>query len=349
VREELHDVQDGRDGHRVPRKFELSVIAFGDDGAYRLHAMELRQLTTFVAVAEAGGFTRAAERLHVVQSAVSAGVRTLERELGTPLFERTTHRVELTDAGRALLPEARATLAAARAAREAVDEVRGGLRGTVSLGVMQAQAMRAFDVASLLADFRADHPAVELRVRQGPSAEIAEHVRDGTMDLAFLAAPDRRPAGLELTPVDRTPMSLVVDPGHRLAGRADVELSAIVDETFADGPEGWGTRMAVDRAFAAAGLRRHVTYEVNDTATIVDFAAHGLAVAILPETFTTSDDDIVHVPIRHHVPWFKVAIAEPSTRRLGPAAAALLAAAKQRQSSVRISSRWARRVRPSDS
>ena len=75
--------------------------------------MELRHLATFVAVAEEGSFTRASARLHVVQSAVSAGVRTLERELGAALFDRTTHRVRLTDAGYALLPEARATLAAA--------------------------------------------------------------------------------------------------------------------------------------------------------------------------------------------------------------------------------------------
>ncbi|MEA2443482.1 MAG: hypothetical protein QOJ12_774, partial [Thermoleophilales bacterium] len=95
--------------------------------------MELRHLATFVAVAEEGSFTRASDRLHIVQSAVSAGVRTLERELGAALFDRTTHQVELTDAGHALLPEARTTLAAARAAREAVDQVRGGLRGTVTL------------------------------------------------------------------------------------------------------------------------------------------------------------------------------------------------------------------------
>ena len=122
--------------------------------------MELRQLATFVAVAEEGSFTRASDRLHIVQSAVSAGVRRLERELGAALFDRTTHKVELTDAGRALLPEARATLAAAAAARDAVDEVRGGVRGTVVLGTMQAQGMRAIDLPGVLADFRNEHPGV---------------------------------------------------------------------------------------------------------------------------------------------------------------------------------------------
>lgn len=88
--------------------------------------MELRHLEYFLAVAEELNFTRAARRLHVVQSGVSAAVRALEHELGAPLFERTSKQVALTAAGEALLPEARATLAAAQAARDAVGQVAGG-------------------------------------------------------------------------------------------------------------------------------------------------------------------------------------------------------------------------------
>ena len=121
----------------------------------------------FVAVAEEGSFTRAADRLHVVQSAVSAGVRNLERELDARLFDRSTHKVALSDAGRALLPEARATLAAAAAARDAVDAVRGAVRGTIMLGNLQAQGMRSVEVAGMLAQFRSEHPGVEIQIRQG--------------------------------------------------------------------------------------------------------------------------------------------------------------------------------------
>ncbi len=96
-----------------------AIIGFDAHSRYRLSRSAITDgwscvtSATFVAVAEEGSFTRASGRLHVVQSAVSAGVRALERELGSPLFDRTTHQVALTDAGRALLPEARATLAAA--------------------------------------------------------------------------------------------------------------------------------------------------------------------------------------------------------------------------------------------
>ncbi len=286
--------------------------------------MELRHLATFVAVAEEGNFTRASARLHVVQSAVSAGVRALERELGSALFERTTHQVQLTDAGRALLPEAHATLAAAAAARDAVDRVRGGLRGVVRVGTMQADALSGISLARVLAAFRAEHPEVEFHVRQGFSSEMAEQVREGQLDFAFLALPSPRTGGLDLTPIRREVMALGVHAGHRLAGRADVELSALVDETFADGPAKWGTRVAVDRAFAAAGLERRVALEINDTRTMIDFVRHGVAAAFLAPSFVRDPDGIALVPVRHHAPVFETFIAAPSTRRVGAAAAALL-------------------------
>ncbi|MGO4758333.1 LysR family transcriptional regulator, partial [Streptomyces sp. 2MCAF27] len=98
--------------------------------------MDLRQMEVVVAVAEEGGFTAAARRLHVVQSAVSGTVRALEKEMGTRLFDRTTHRVALTPAGEAFVPAARAALRAAEQARAAVDVARGELRGQVTVGTM---------------------------------------------------------------------------------------------------------------------------------------------------------------------------------------------------------------------
>jgi DNA-binding transcriptional LysR family regulator len=291
--------------------------------------VELRQLETFVAVAEEGSFTRAARRLHVVQSAVSAAVRRLERELDSQLFERTTHRVGLTDAGAALLPEARRTLAAAAAAREAVDEVRGGLRGTVVLGAMQAQAMRALTLAQLIAAFRVQHPDVEVLLRQAGSFEMAAAVRDGRLDLAFVGI-GRAPAGVTLIQLAREPMQLVCSTAHPLARRQSVELDALVGEPFAELPQGWGTRVATDAAFAAAGLARNVAYEINDTASIFDFVRHGLAVAIMAPSFTEETTGIAFTPIRHHAPIFETSLAVPTNRRPSAAATALRETIEQR-------------------
>ncbi len=287
--------------------------------------MELRQLATFVAVAEEGSFTRAADRLHVVQSAVSAGVRNLEKELGAMLFDRSTHRVELTDAGRALLPEARATLAAAQAAKDAVDEAGGGLRGTVALGTMQAQGMRAIDLTGVLASYRAEHPGVEVTVRHsGGSREMAREVLEGRLDLAFVALGGAAPPGLELVLLAREPIMLAVRTGHPFAERVDVKLDAIGGEAMVDLPEGWGIRMAVDRAFASARLGRTIAYEVNDTATMVDFIRNGLAIGMLPPSLIETSDGIALVPVRGDPPKFETAIAIPANRRLNATTKAML-------------------------
>ena len=287
--------------------------------------MELRHLTVFVAVAEEASFTRAADRLHLVQSAVSASVRGLERELGAALFDRTTRRVGLTDAGDALLPEARQVLAAVNAAREAVDQVSGGLRGTLRLGTMQGQAMRAVSVPRLLARFRAEHPGVEVHVSHvGGSVLMADQVRAGRLDLAFVSLPERRPSGLTLTRLSREQMQIACPKGHPLATRAEVDLEALADEPFIEFPEGWGTRMATDRAFAAAGVRRTIVYEVNDVASVIEFIANGLAVALIAPSLLIAGDEVALVPVRRHAPHFEISVAVASTRRPSAVLAAFL-------------------------
>jgi DNA-binding transcriptional LysR family regulator len=277
--------------------------------------MELRQLAVFVAVAQEASFTRAADRLHLVQSAVSASVRALERELGAALFDRTTRRVELTDAGAALLPEAREVLTAADAAREAVDQVSGGLRGTLRLGTMQGQAMRAVSVPRLLTRFRAEHPGVEVLVSHlGGSVLMAEEVRAGRLDLAFLSLPERGPSGLTLTQLSREEMQLACPADHPLARRAAVDLADLADEPFAEFPEGWGTRIAADRAFATAGVRRTIVYEVNDVASVVEFVSNGLAVAVMAPS-VAAGGDVALVPIRRHAPHFEISLAVAASRR----------------------------------
>jgi DNA-binding transcriptional LysR family regulator len=288
--------------------------------------MELRHLTVFVAVAEEASFTRAADRLHLVQSAVSASVRGLERELGAALFDRTTRRVELTDAGDALLPEARQVLAAVNAAREAVDQVSGGLRGTLRLGTMQGQAMRAVSVPRLLARFRAEHPGVEVHVSHvGGSVLMADQVRAGRLDLAFVSLPERRPSGLTLTRISREQMQIACPKGHPLATRAEVDLEALADEPFIEFPEGWGTRMATDRAFAAAGVRRTIVYEVNDVASVIEFVSSGLAVALISPTLVVEGDDVALVPVRRHAPHFEISVVVAATRRPSAVLEAFLA------------------------
>jgi DNA-binding transcriptional LysR family regulator len=291
--------------------------------------MELRQLEHFVAVAEERSFTRAARRLYIVQSAVSASIRALERDLQAELFTRTTQRVSLTDAGAMLLPQARRILAEVSAARELVADVHGGLRGTLTIGTMQGLTAGAIDIALLLGEFRTTHPLLEIRLHQaaGGSAELAERVRDGRMDLAFLSLPDRRSAAVALTPLASEEMVIVCSADHPLAARKAVSLATVADEPFIDHPPGWGTRDSIDRAFTAARLQRSVAFEVNDTSSVLNLVRNGLGVAFLPPALVLEPEGVRIVPVRGHAPLWEVSLATPSNRPLTAAARAFAAAA----------------------
>jgi DNA-binding transcriptional LysR family regulator len=277
-----------------------------------------------VAVAEESSFTRAADRLHLVQSSISAAVLALERELGVKLLERGSRRSELTDAGRALLPEARRVIEGVDLAADAVRQVGAGLRGSVSLGVMQAQAMHPVSIPLLLAGFRKDHPAVEVSVRHvGGSTEMARHVREGLLDLAVLGLPDSELAGLEIAPLAVESMALACPADHALAGKAKVDLASLSTEAFVDLPIGWGTRAAVDLAFAVRGLRREVNLELNDTAGLIEFVRAGLAVAIQPPSIFAGVDGVKLVPIAPDPPTFATQLVWPGDRPSKAAASEL--------------------------
>ncbi len=125
--------------------------------------MELRQIEHFIAVAGEMSFTRAAERAHVVQSALSTSIAKLERELGVELFDRSRQRISLTAAGEAFRPHAYEVLHAARAAAESAGKFRGSLMGTVEFGSLISYG--PVDVARALGDFHRAHPFVRLRLR----------------------------------------------------------------------------------------------------------------------------------------------------------------------------------------
>jgi DNA-binding transcriptional LysR family regulator len=297
--------------------------------------VELRHLEYFVAVAEELSFTRASRRLHVVQSGVSSAIQGLERELGASLFDRDRHRVILTEAGRALLPEARATLAAAHAAADAVAEAAAGLRGTLSIGTMISTG--PIDVPVLLGVFHEQHPGVLVRLRAlpGGSAELASEVVNGGLDLALLSLPGEAPAGLALRPLAREPLVLICGPKHPLTSAADVTLNVLANETFVDFPAGWGTRAISDRAFAAAGLERQVAFEVPDYATASSLVRNGLGVAFIPETAAARLTGVAQVPLAPASLEWQIQVATAATRRLSAAGRAFLSDLLARASSPR--------------
>lgn len=243
--------------------------------------MEIRQLQHFVAVAEEGHFTRAARRVHIVQSALSSSIRALEAELEAQLFIRSTRQVRLTAAGRVLLDKARLVLAAIADARLVVAATQGLQRGTLRIGTVQS--LPAFlDLPALLARFHGLHPGIEVRLCQGSSTLLLEHIRAGRLDLAFLPLGDP-PGDVATRMIACEALVVACKPGHPLAGRENVALSDLRDLPFVDFEPDWGTRRLADAGFAEAGIARHIAFEVSDLDTLLALVARGLGIALVPE------------------------------------------------------------------
>jgi DNA-binding transcriptional LysR family regulator len=270
--------------------------------------MELRALEYFVAVADERHFTRAAARMHVSQSGISATIKSLEAELHAPLFERTTRRVQLTAAGRALLPEARRALAAARAGAEAVNEVQGLQRGSVSVGVMQQMGL--VELPRMLARFHHRHPGVELRLRQASAADLHRQLVDGELDLAVASLPEPRDERLVAVDLLQTPLVLVCRADDPFADRKTVGVGDLVGRNLIGFPPGWVIRSLADRLMHQSGTHLDVNLEVNDTATLLDLIEAGLGVAILAEGLTAQRRTLRAVRLRGpRVDWTISAVA----------------------------------------
>jgi DNA-binding transcriptional LysR family regulator len=265
--------------------------------------VELRQLAYFVAVAEECHFTRAAKRLRVAQSGLSASVRSLEKELGADLFVRSTRQVRLTPAGAALLTEARRTLAASTACADAVASVQGLLRGNLSIGTLQC--LHVVHLPTVLSRFVTTYPKLDIEFRTGGSGELTGLVGLGKMDVAFVARPAVLPDDVVVTPLASEPLVLACAPAHRLASATRVALSDLAGERFVDFAPDWGPRDLVD---SVAG-HRHVALEVTDVHSLLDMVACGLGVALVPQSFSVKTDKVQFTGLADRMPeWETVTV-----------------------------------------
>ncbi|RZK96039.1 MAG: LysR family transcriptional regulator [Rhodococcus sp. (in: high G+C Gram-positive bacteria)] len=251
--------------------------------------MELRQLEYFVAVAEEANFTRAAERVHISQSGISAQIRQLEHDLGATLIDRSSRTATLTAAGEAALVHARAALASARAVEQAVDDVNQLVRGRLVVGMVTACTVKPlFDGLSA---FHLAHPAIEITLTEDSSDRLVERVRAGAIDLALVGTASAPPDGLDAFPIISEGLVAAVPPGHPLAGRARVTLAELGEHPIVCMPTGTGIRTVFDRACAAAGLRPDIALQASAPDAVADLAIRGLGVAILSESMATDYQD----------------------------------------------------------
>ena len=295
--------------------------------------MELRYLRYFLAVAETGNFTRAAERLSVAQSALSQQIARLEAEFGTPLFFRTARNVRLTPAGDVLRPLATRILADVEHAAGAMAALTRLERGRLRLGIIQTDAS-AIDSIELISAYHARHPGLELHVRTAASSDLAVAVAAGELDVAIVAFPrSALPPKLTHYPIVDDPLVAVISRAAAAGLNGEISIMDLLSRgTFIHHLRGSGLRRSIAAAFDRAGIVVEPFIELDHIGDMIRLAAFGVGVTVVPKASTQA---ITVVGRASGADFVAIALADRSAvhpigvvydgGRLTPAATAFLA------------------------
>lgn len=207
-----------------------------------------------------------------MQSTVSAGIQTLEQRMGTRLIERSGRRVALTAAGEQLLEPAREIVDATSRLQSAAT---GRVAGLLRVGIFVN--LPTLRMPELFAALRAEHPLVRLRLISSPSGStgLADELRRGRIDLAFMGLPSAELPDLETAELVRSAFVALLPDDHPLSGSPEITLESLAPQPWIDAPHGFGHRVLIERALARAGLAREVATEVSTVGDIPAFVAAG--------------------------------------------------------------------------
>jgi DNA-binding transcriptional LysR family regulator len=258
--------------------------------------MELRQLAYTEAVARHRHFTRAAEELHVSQSALSHQIRRLETELGTELFERTSRRVVATEAGEAVAARARAVLSEIEGVRGELDELRGLVRGRIAVGALLPAG--GIEVTTLLAHFNRAFPAIEVGLREGTAADMLALLRSGELDAAFSLIAGELPSDIEGLRVSEEQVVAAFPPGTA-PSKATISATDLSGVPLATPRSGSAIKVVADRVFADAGAELNLSLESGDPYLIRCLVSDGFSAALLPASLARREGPRVETrPLR---------------------------------------------------
>jgi DNA-binding transcriptional LysR family regulator len=278
--------------------------------------LEIRHLLALVAVVETGTFSGAAERLGYTQSAVSQQVATLERMVGTPLFERPGGRrpVRLTAAGEVLLTHARAVLARIGSAAADLRALASGEQGELRVGTLPSVGTKI--LPRLLGTFRAEWPGIEIVLRESREcADLIHAVETGDIDVSFIDIGPHETGPLEVRPLLDDPMVFLAPAGAPEAGQRAVSISGIAHLPMI-GTRNVGCRQIIDDAFRQAPVPPTYVFRSDDNPTIQGLIGSGLAYAVLPLlTVDENDPNVAVIPIRPKPPPRRLGIAWHPERR----------------------------------
>ena len=247
--------------------------------------IDVGRIEAFVEVARAGSISRAAEALFVTQPALTARLQAMERSLGTDLLVRSRHGSRLTEAGRALLPHAERALAALRRGREAVEQVRSGGAGRLTIGA--APAVSTYVLPAMLHRFQAKHPLVRLAVRSGHSEEILEMVLREEVEIGLMR-PIQHPE-VSATLLYEDELVLVVHRGHRFAAAGHVRMGELASEHLILFDRTSSYHELTSAIVRQAGISPRGELEVDNIDAAKRMVEQRLGIALLPRTSVQAD------------------------------------------------------------
>ncbi|WP_420995378.1 transcriptional regulator CynR [Cupriavidus sp. 30B13] len=262
--------------------------------------MLLRHVRYFLAVAECGNFTRAAEVLHVSQPTLSQQIRQLEDTLGVQLFDRSGRSIRTTDAGQAYLIYARRALQDLEAGKRAVHDVQELTRGTLRLAM--TPTFTPYLVGPLVMDFNERYPGIVLSVLEMPQAQIEQLLVQDSLDVG-IAFKDVRLADIETQPLLLEPLALVVGPGHRYARRRTaLTRKELQGEPFALLTMEFATRHYIDNYLGRQGILPQVALEANSVAAVVEAVRRGRLMTVLPAAIAQDSGGLCRVKLEPPLP-----------------------------------------------
>jgi DNA-binding transcriptional LysR family regulator len=239
--------------------------------------MTLTQLEIFSLVAELHGFTAAANRLGISQSAVSHALKSLELELGVELLRRHQSMVELSDIGQQLLLRARAMLGLANTLRQEAADARGMKRGTLRIGSFGPTSSIKL-LPLILQQYRAAHPGIEVHIDEGPDRQVLQWLEERRIDIGFVVLPEER---FDTVALIEDQMVALLPAGHPLAVCDSLSLKDLCDFSFVLTEA--GSSELVSRLFTAARLTPNIRYRCSQLMSTLDFVARGDGVTVVAE------------------------------------------------------------------
>lgn len=279
--------------------------------------MELRHLRYFLALAEEQNFTRAAARVGIGQPPLSQQIRDLENEIGVQLFHRVPHGAELTAAGDAFLPEAKAAIDAAERAKLSAQRANRGETGRLALGFTASSAFNVI-VSATIRQYRSRWPEVRLSLIEMNSAGLMERLMRGEIDATFIRPGLEDPRDVRLRRLPDEPMMIALPAGHALAAQQRVKLSALANEPFILFPRVAGLSLYDDVAAACrnAGFELVVSQEAPQIPSVVNLVAANLGVSIVPRSITQIKlDGVVYREFDGTPPFARLGLAMLKSQR----------------------------------